>query len=102
MSSTPTRSTRPLLSLGLIGLGFVVPLVYLAFLTWRFRIVPSSYLHILTLYVYQWLPFSTLLWVAVGWTWSGGRARVLALVIFGVGTLLSVVSWLVFRSLLWN
>jgi hypothetical protein len=102
MITAPARSTRPLPSLVLIGLGFIVPLTYLSLLTWRFRIVPSSYLHMLTLYVDQWLPFTILLWVAAGWTWPGGRARVLALVIFGVGTLLSVISWVVFRSLLWN
>jgi hypothetical protein len=90
------------LSLVLIGLGFIVPLVFLGFLTGRFRIVPSSYLHMLTLYVDQWLPFTTLLWVAAGWTWPGGRARVLALVLFGVGVGLSVISWVVFRYLLWN
>lgn len=98
----PHPTTEPLRQLTLIGLGVVVPLLYLAYLTLRVRIEPSSYPHMVTLYAFQWLPLTTLLWFVAGLTWPGGQARTVAWGMLALGLAVSGASWIVFRFVLWN
>jgi hypothetical protein len=48
-------------------------------------------------YLWQWLPFTVLLWLLASYMWTDGQWRLLAWIIFIIGILLSPISWVLWR-----
>jgi hypothetical protein len=91
----PTGTTRQWIGIGLCLLGFCIPVFVIIYCILRYKAQPHSYLQILGVLLYQWLPATILLWLAAAYSYSSGQWKLIAWIIFVIGTILSLISYLI-------
>jgi hypothetical protein len=90
----PIFTVRQWISIGLFILGLTMPIINIYYN--RKDLQVYSFLRFLEVFrLYQWLPFTVLLWLGALYSWSSnGQLRLIGWTLFGTGIFLSVVSWL--------
>jgi hypothetical protein len=91
----PAFTTRQWIGIGLCVLGFFIPVFVIIYCILRYRAQPYSYLQILGVLLYQWLPATILLWLAAAYSYQNRQWQLVAWIIFGFGAILSLISYLI-------
>jgi hypothetical protein len=83
-------------SFSLIRLGLLVPLFYDLYLIFYFHTELTNATGLLSIYAFQWLPFTTFSWTAAGFLLRGRWWQSTAGVVMILGTLASLFSYVLF------
>jgi chromate transport protein ChrA len=91
----PVFTTRQWIGIWLCLLGFSIPVFVIIYCILRYKAQPYSYLQILGVLLYQWLPATTLLWLAAAYSYQNRQRQSVAWIIFLIGVVFSLISYLI-------
>ncbi len=93
------HTVRLIISIGLCVLGIITPVLFLVYKVLFNGITSYQYQFVILLYMFQWLPITSLLWLIAAYVWSDKRCVLAAWIIFGVSICLSMVTYIIWLRL---